>query len=137
MCSFARHGTINFTNCRQDTHMKIIYILYASEQSERGKFFTFLHSKPAISVIIFVCNLFVQLFCRYNMTFNREILGGGMIIQAIPPPKILGWGIYPPHPPPPPPGIDTHGWGELNKIIYLPTKNNNKGPASSGVLDSL
>ena len=68
------------------------------------KCFTFLHSTPAISVI-FVCNLFVQLFSRYNMTFNREILGGGMIIQAIPPPKNMGGGIYPPIPPP---RIDTH-----------------------------
>ena len=65
------------------------------------KLFTFLHLKPAISVIILVCNLFVQLFSRYNMTFNREILGG-MIIQAIP--HLKYWGPFPP----PPPRIDTH-----------------------------
>ena len=31
---------------------------------------------------------------------------GGMIVQAIPPPKILGGLVFPPLPPPPP-GIDT------------------------------
>ena len=50
------HGTnIRLTTYRQNTHIEIIYIcMHASEQSERGKCFPFLHSKPTISVIILV-----------------------------------------------------------------------------------
>ena len=60
------------TNCRQNTHIKIIYVC---ERAKRAmKIFAFLHSKLAISFIMFVCTSDI---CRYNMTFNREILGGG------------------------------------------------------------
>ena len=78
------------TNCRQDTHIKIIYVCepHSCIQNVALLF---------LSLFIFV----LQIFCRYNMTFNHEILGGGMVIQAIPPPKIFFLGIYPPIPPPP------------------------------------
>ena len=56
------------------------------------------------------------IFCRYNMTFNLEILVG-VIIQTIPHLKYGGRGggrgIYPP----PPPGIDTHAQGRWSDIM--------------------
>ena len=67
---------------------------------ERGKFSHFwIQNLLFLSLFLLV----LQIFCGYNMPYNREILGGGgMIIQAIPPPKILG--IYPPPP------RDRHPW---------------------------
>ena len=89
--------------------------MYASEQSEQGKFSHFC-IQNLLFLSLFV--LILQIFCWYNMTFNREILGGGggMIIQAIPPPNILG-GIYPP--PPHPPGIDTHDVKLFNHVMNI------------------
>ena len=84
------------------------------ERAERArKNFAFMHSKLAISYIIFVCTSDIS---RYNMAFNREILGG-MIIHAIPPPKIWGGGggINPPHPP----GIDTHDPLDPLMILWI------------------
>ena len=67
--------------------------MYANQQSERGKFSRFYISNlPFLSLFLLV----LQIFCRYNMTFNREILGGGGGDNAgHPPPQILGGGIYP------------------------------------------
>ena len=74
-------------------------MLYASEEN-----FAFLHAKHAISFIIFVGT---QDICWYDMAFNLEILGGGVIIQAIP--HLKYWGIYPPPPFP----RDRHPWTKL------------------------
>ena len=50
------------------------YSMYASEQVERWKFSHF-----CIQYLLFLSLflLVLQIFCRYNITFNREILGGG------------------------------------------------------------
>ena len=47
------------------------------------------------------CNFPFITHGQHNMTFNLEILGGGMIIQAIPHLKYWGGGYIPHHPPPP------------------------------------
>ena len=78
------------------------YSMYASEQVERWKFSHF-----CIQYLLFLSLflLVLQIFCRYNITFNREILGGGGDDSTghspPPPPKILGRDISPIPPPPP------------------------------------
>ena len=57
------------TNCRQHANIEIIY-MYASEENCRVSAFKNL---PFLSLVLLV----LRIFCRYNMTFNREILGGG------------------------------------------------------------
>ena len=83
-----------FTNCRQHAHIEIIYVCDRAERAR--KIFVFLHSKPAISFILFVGTSDILLVWYDIQSWNIW----GMIIQAIPPPKILGGGgIYPPIPP--------------------------------------
>ena len=57
------------TNCRQHANIEIIY-MYASEENCRVSAFKNL---AFLSLVLLV----LRIFCRYNMTFNREILGGG------------------------------------------------------------
>ena len=85
----------HLTNCRQHAHIEIIYVCERAERAR--KIVAYQHLKPAISFIIFVGTSF--LFCRYNMTFNLEILGD--YITGHPPPTYNIGGIYPPPPPPP------------------------------------
>ena len=75
--------------CRQNTNIETIYV-YASELSERAKFFAFSHSKTVISFKIL---LVLQILCRYKShacrltctdkfpnvptKFWKSIIGGG------------------------------------------------------------
>ena len=79
------HYNKRLINFRQDTHIEIIY------ECERGKCSHFcIQNLRFLSWFLLV----LLIFCRYNMTFNREILGGGMIIQAIPHLRYWGGGGY-------------------------------------------
>ena len=58
--------------------------------------------------------------CVYGWSFVMVINwgGGGMIVQAIPPPHLKYWGDISPHPP----GIDTHdaNHGKRNTVkLYI------------------
>ena len=96
------------TNCRQDAHIKIIHV---SERAERARnfFFAFLHSKPAISFIIFVGTSDI-LSVWYNIQswniFFFFFWGGGDDNTGHPHLKYRG-DISPPPPPPP---RDRHPW---------------------------
>ena len=88
------------TNCRQHAHIEILNLcMRASRASEEN-----------CRISAFKTCYFFHYFCWYFRYFvgiiwhsTVKYWGGGVIIQPIPHPKILG-GIYPPHPP----GINTH-----------------------------
>ena len=75
------------TNCRQHAHIEIIYVCE--------------HFCIQYLLFLSLFLLVLQIFCRYDMTLNREILGGGDDNTGHPPPHIKYWGdnIPPPHPP--------------------------------------
>ena len=86
-------------NCRQHAHIEINLRMRASRAASEDFFsLAFLHSKPVISfIILLVLQYFVGII--WHSTVKYWGGGGGwMIIQAIPPPKILG-GYISPHPP--------------------------------------
>ena len=100
-CSFpficySWHGTINASQTTGKTSTSRSS-MYASEQSERGAFFAFLHSKPANSFIIF-CYYFRYFVGTIWHSTMKYWGGGGGNDNIYRPPhlNIGGGGVYPP-----------------------------------------